>query len=184
MIDTNRLQQYSTRVCQLTADVHLAIFNTEKGLDFDLWTLNSLNKTLRPYEENSGLYTWFYLDPYDDIVEKTIALEKSSLVFYDFILEPTKNDIITSYTRVRPAFISSLRELEETLDDAIKKGQQLAFILLMLILTTVIVLYFVIMYPLIREITNFNMKRSSSLIFKEFKERLPSWNQKQKKDGE
>ena len=83
---------------------------------------------------------------------------------------------------VRPAFNASLQALEDTLDSAIKKGQQLAFILLMLILITVIALYFIVMYPLIREINNFNMKRSSALIFKEFKEKLPSWN-KNKKDG-
>ena len=182
MIDTNRLQQYATNVCQLSADVHLAVYNTERGLDFDLWTLNSLNKILKSYEENSGLYTWFYLDPYQEIAEKTVAFRKSTLVFYNFVLEPTKNDVISSYMSVRPAFNVSLQALEDTLDSAIKKGQQLAFILLMLILITVIALYFIVMYPLIREINNFNMKRSSALIFKEFKEKLPSWN-KNKKDG-
>jgi hypothetical protein len=178
MIDSNRLQQYAMHVCQLSGDIHLAVYNTERGLDFDLWTLNNFNKVLMAFSEDSGLYTWFYLDPYNEIVEKTQSLQKSSLVFYDLILEPTKNDVIISYTRVRPAFNASLRSLEEALDRSIQKGQQLALILLSLILISVIGLYFLIMYPLIREISNFNMKRSSSLIFKEFKEKLPSWNKK------
>jgi hypothetical protein len=66
------------------------------------------------------------------------------------------------------------------LEDAIILGQKMAFGLLLSLLLTVILIYFLIFFPLIREISNFNLKRTASLVFKEFKEKLPSWNKNNK----
>ena len=178
--DTNTIQQYSLRVNELNADVHIAILNSEKGLDFDLWTVNSMRKTLEDFSAFNNLETWYLIDPGKEIMEKSKMLNRVVLQFYNFVIEPTKNDIITSYTKIRPSFTQAMTSFDLAVENAINLGQKTTFGMLMSILITVILLYFLIFFPLIREIENYNLKRTASLIFKEFREKMPKWSKNKK----
>lgn len=176
MIDTNTLQQHSMRINGLNADVHISILNTEKGLDFDLWTINAFRRTLDDFLENNSIKTWFLIDPNQNIEESTNYLKKIIYQFYDLAFEKSEEGIIHSYTQIRPSLIEGLSKNDRALENAIILGQKTAFGLLMGILLTVILIYFLIFFPLIREISNYNLKRTASLVFKEFKDSLPRWN--------
>ena len=186
IVDTNRLQQFSTRVYRFSEDVHVAILNSEKGLDFDLWTLNNLRKRLSSFSENPNLSLWWIIDPGKNVLRETKRLREVVLVFYDFVIEPSQRDIITSYSEIRPSYETVMEAFEESVRDAIRKGEKIAFILLFLLLITVFLIFLFIFYPLLRDIENMNLNRTSFLCFKEFKERLPAWHKKNnnKKDGE
>jgi len=186
IVDTNRLQQVSTRVYRLSEDVHVAILNSEKGLDFDLWTLNNLRKRLTTFSEKPGLSLWWIIDPDQSVLSETERLREVVLVFYDFVIEPSKKDIITAYSEIRPSYETVMKTFEESVRDAIRKGEKIAFILLFLVLITVFLIFLFIFYPLLRDIENMNLNRTSFLCFKEFKEKLPAWYKKnnKKKDGE
>jgi len=176
MIDTNTLQQHAMRVSELTSDIHISILNTEKGLDFDLWTINSFRRTLDDFLDKNNIRSWFLIDPNQEIQESSLYLKKIIVQFYDLAFNQDENGVIHSYTQIRPALIEGLAKNNTALDNAIIMGQKTAFGLLLSILITVILIYFLIFFPLIREISNFNLKRTASLIFKEFKDKLPSWN--------
>jgi len=180
MIDTNTLQQHAMRVNELNSDIHISILNTEKGLEFDLWTVNAFRRTLDDFIEKNTIKTWFLIDPNQKIQESTEYLKKIILQFYDLAFDKNKNGIIHSYTQIRPSLIEGLYKNNRALEDAIILGQKMAFGLLLSLLLTVILIYFLIFFPLIREISNFNLKRTASLVFKEFKEKLPSWNKNNK----
>lgn len=176
MIDTNTLQQHAMRVNELNSDIHISILNTEKGLDFDLWTINAFRRTLDDFIDNNNIRTWFLIDPNQKIKEATEYLKKIVLQFYDLAFDKNENGIIHSYTQIRPSLIEGLFKNDRALENAIILAQKTAFGLLLSLLLTVILIYFLIFFPLIREISNFNLKRTASLVFKEFKEKLPSWN--------
>ncbi len=176
MIDTNTLQQHAMRISELTSDIHISILNTEKGLDFDLWTINSFRRTLDDFLVKNNIKSWFLIDPNQKIQESSLYLKKIILQFYDLAFDQNENGVIHSYTQIRPSLIEGLNKNNTALDNAIILGQKTAFGLLLSILITVILIYFLIFFPLIREISNFNLKRTASLIFKEFKDKLPSWN--------
>ena len=178
MIDTNTLQQHAMRISELTSDIHISILNTEKGLDFDLWTINSFRRTLDDFLVKNNIKSWFLIDPNQKIQESSLYLKKIILQFYDLAFDQNENGVIHSYTQIRPSLIEGLNKNNTALDNAIILGQKTAFGLLLSILITVILIYFLIFFPLIREISNFNLKRTASLIFKEFKDKLPSWNKK------
>jgi len=174
MIDTNTLQQHSIRLNELNSDIHISMLNTEKGMEFDLWTINAFRKTLEDFLEKNAIKTWFLIDPEKNVEESTEYLKKTIMQFYDFAFNQ-KEEIIHSYTQIRPALVESLSKNDRSLEGAIILGQKIAFGLLMSILLTVILIYFLIFFPLIKELANYNLKRSASLVFKEFKERLPKW---------
>lgn len=180
MIDTNTLQQHAMRVNELNSDIHISILNTEKGLEFDLWTINAFRRTLDDFVEKNTIKTWFLIDPNQKIQESTEHLKKIILQFYNLAFDKNKNGIIYSYTQIRPSLIEGLYKNDRALENAIILGQKTAFGLLLSLLLTVILIYFLIFFPLIREISNFNLKRTASLVFKEFKEKLPSWNKNNK----
>jgi len=180
MIDTNTLQQHAMRVNELNTDIHISILNTEKGLDFDLWTINAFRRTLDDFLEVNRIKTWFLIDPNKKIEESTRYLKKIVLQFYDLAFDKTENGIMYSYTQIRPSLIEGLHKNDTALENAIIHGQKTAFGLLLSLLLTVIMIYFLIFFPLIREISNYNLKRTASLVFKEFKEKLPRWNKNNK----
>ncbi|MFW5871593.1 MAG: hypothetical protein ACOCUT_00655 [bacterium] len=178
MIDTNTLQHHSMRINELISDIHISILNTEKGLEFDLWTINTFRRTLDEFLEVNTKKTWFLIDPNKKIEEATQYLKKIVLQFYDLAFEKSENGIINSYTQIRPALIEGLYKNDRVLENAIILGQKTAFGLLLSVLLIVILIYFLIFFPMIREISNYNLKRTASLVFKEFKEKLPRWNKK------
>ncbi len=180
MIDTNTLQQHSMRINELNADIHISILNTEKGLDFDLWTINAFRRTLDDFLEDNSIKTWFLIDPNQKIKESTSYLKRIILQFYDLAFDRSGAGIIYSYTEIRPSLMEGLTKNDRVIENAIILGQKTAFGLLMSILVTVILIYFLIFFPLIKEIANFNLKRTASLVFKEFKEQLPRWNKNNK----
>jgi len=180
MIDTNTLQQHAMRVNELNTDIHISILNTEKGLEFDLWTINAFRRTLDDFLEVKRIKTWFLIDPNKKIEESTRYLRKIVLQFYDLAFDKTENGIMYSYTQIRPSLIEGLHKNDTALENAIILGQKTAYGLLLSLLLTVIMIYFLIFCPLIREISNYNLKRTASLVFKEFKEKLPRWNKNNK----
>jgi len=179
MIDTNTLQQHAMRISELNADIHVSILNTEKGLEFDLWTVNAFRRTLEDFLDENTIRSWFLIDPNQKIQASTLFLRKVVLQFYDLAFEKNENGLIQAYTQIRPSLIEGLHQNDRALENAIILGQKTAFGLLLSILVSVILIYFLIFFPLIREISNFNLKRTASLVFKEFKEKLPNWNKKQ-----
>jgi len=179
MIDTNTLQQHAMRISELNADIHVSILNTEKGLEFDLWTVNAFRRTLEDFLDENTIRSWFLIDPNQKIQASTLFLRKVVLQFYDLAFEKKENGLIQAYTQIRPSLIEGLHQNDRALENAIILGQKTAFGLLLSILVAVILIYFLIFFPLIREISNFNLKRTASLVFKEFKEKLPNWNKKQ-----
>jgi len=179
MIDTNTLQQHAMRISELNADIHVSILNTEKGLEFDLWTVNAFRRTLEDFLDENTIRSWFLIDPNQKIQASTLFLRKVVLQFYDLAFEKKENGLIQAYTQIRPSLIEGLHQNDRALENAIILGQKTAFGLLLSILVSVILIYFLIFFPLIREISNFNLKRTASLVFKEFKEKLPNWNKKQ-----
>lgn len=180
MIDTNTLQQHAMRVNELNTDIHISILNTEKGLDFDLWTINAFRRTLDDFLKVNTIKTWYLIDPNKKIEESTRYLRKIVLQFYDLAFEKSENGIMYSYMQIRPSLIEGLDKNDWALENAIILGQKIAFGLLLSLLLTVIMIYFLIFFPLIREISNYNLKRTASLVFKEFKEKLPRWNKNNK----
>jgi len=180
MIDTNSLQHHAMRISELTSDIHISILNTEKGLDFDLWTINAFRRTLDDFSQTNAIRTWFLIDPTKEIEESTKYLKKIILQFYDLAFDKNEEGIIHSYTQIRPSLMEGLSKNDKALEHAIMLGQKTAFGLLLSILFTVILIYFLIFFPLIREISNYNLKRTASLVFKEFKEKLPRWNKNNK----
>ena len=180
IIDTNTLLQHAMRINELNADIHISILNTEKGLDFDLWTINAFRRTLDDFLEDNSIKTWFLIDPNQKIKESTSYLKRIILQFYDLAFDRSGVGIIYSYTEIRPSLMEGLTKNDRVIENAIILGQKTAFGLLMSILVTVILIYFLIFFPLIKEIANFNLKRTASLVFKEFKEQLPRWNKNNK----
>jgi len=180
MIDTNSLQQHAMRVSEFNSDIHVSILNTEKGLEFDLWTVNAFRRTLNDFSESNTIRTWFLIDPNRKIEESTIFLKSIILKFYDLAFDKSEEGIIHSYMQIRPSLIEGLSKNDQALENAIILGQKTAFGLLLSILLTVILIYFLIFFPIIREISNYNLKRTASLVFKEFKEKLPRWNKNNK----